>query len=191
MKITVLPTRLAGVKIIEPKVFGDARGFLMETFNRAEFAAAGIEHDFVQDNHSRSVRGTLRGLHFQAQQPQGKLVRAVRGEIFDVAVDLRRESPTFGEWIGVTLSEANKRQLWIPPRFAHGFCALEDATEVVYKCTEYYAPEHERTLLWSDPELDIAWPALDPVLSPKDEKGLTLTELFPSAARSAYGEIGC
>lgn len=172
MKITA--TRIPDVKLIEPKVFGDERGFFMETWNRRAFAEAGIDHDFVQDNHSRSVKHTLRGLHYQIQQPQGKLVRVTRGEVFDVAVDLRRHSGTFGQWVGEYLSEDNQRMLWVPPGFAHGFLVTSDIAEFQYKCTDFYAPEYERCLLWSDPSLNIHWPAVGKAelrLSQKDEDG--------------------
>ena len=172
-------TPIPDLMVVEPQVFGDERGFFMETWRRSIFAEHGIP-DFVQDNHSRSARGVLRGLHFQIRQPQGKLVRVVVGEVFDVAVDLRRSSPTFGHWHGETLSASNKRQLWVPPGFAHGFYVTTEVAEFVYRCTDYYAPEHERTLLWNDPSVGIRWPIPDgesPVLSPKDEGGLTLDEL--------------
>jgi len=171
-----VPTDLPGVVVIEPKVFADPRGFFMETFHAKRFRDNGLPDAFVQDNHSQSARGTLRGLHYQIQHPQGKLVRAIRGEIYDVAVDLRRSSPHFGRWVGVTLSAANRRQLYIPPGFAHGFCALEDETEMVYKCTDLYSPQHERTLLWSDPALGIPWPIDQPLLSGKDQIGLALRQ---------------
>ncbi len=169
-------TALAGMYLIEPRVFEDSRGFFMETYHQAKFADAGIAAMFVQDNHSRSGRGTLRGLHYQIQHAQGKLVRVVRGEIFDVGVDLRRDSPTFGQWAGEILSEENKRQLYIPPGFAHGFCVLSEIAEVTYKCTDLYHPEHERSLLWNDPQLGITWPIDDPILSPKDEAGIPLAD---------------
>lgn len=175
-----LPTLLPGVLLIQPKVVGDDRGFLMETFREAEFAAAGIEGPFVQENHSLSRRGTLRGLHYQIRQPQGKLVRAVAGSIFDVAVDLRRRSPDFGRWIGAELSAANRQQMWIPGGFAHGFYVLSEAAEVVYKLTDYYAPEWERTLLWNDARLGIEWPLLDnlpPLLSARDARGTPLDQV--------------
>jgi dTDP-4-dehydrorhamnose 3,5-epimerase len=171
-----LPAGLAGVVIIEPKVFDDERGFFMETFHRQKFAAAGIDVEFVQDNHSRSRRGVLRGLHYQLAHPQGKLVRAVSGRIFDVAVDLRRGSPTFGSWYGCELTESNRRQIYIPAGFAHGFCVLSDSADVIYKCTALYHPDDERTLLWNDPPLGIQWPVADPVVSPKDARGRTLAD---------------
>jgi len=162
----VVDTALPEVKLIEPAVFGDDRGFFMESWNAAAFARAGLDLGFVQDNHSRSARGVLRGLHYQLRQPQGKLVRVVRGAVFDVAVDIRRSSPNFGRWVGVTLSEVNKRMLWVPPGFAHGFLSLEDGTEFLYKCTDFYAPDDEHSLLWSDPALAIDWP-LDEIGTPQ------------------------
>ena len=167
-------TRLAipDVVLIEPKVFGDARGFFFESFNQKAFnEATGTQHEFVQDNHSRSAKGVLRGLHYQVQQPQGKLVRVVRGAVFDVAVDIRKGSPTFGQWVGEELSEDNHRQLWVPPGFAHGFVMLSDAAEFLYKTTDYYAPQFERCIMWNDPTLDIDWPTQLPILSDKDSKG--------------------
>lgn len=168
MKVTA--AGIAGVLIIEPQVFGDDRGFFFESFNQRRWqAATGLQCSFVQDNHSRSARGVLRGLHYQIEQPQGKLVRCVVGEVFDVAVDLRRESPTLGRWVGAHLSAENKRQLWIPEGFAHGFLVLSDVAEFLYKTTAYYAPQHERTIAWNDPDLKIDWPAgIQPLLSPKD-----------------------
>lgn len=179
----IIETSIPDVLIIEPKVFGDERGFFYESFNAAAFeAATGLKRQFVQDNHSKSQRGVLRGLHYQIQQPQGKLVRVVAGEVCDVAVDLRRSSPSFGRWTGVLLNAENKRQLWIPEGFAHGFVVLSETAEFLYKTTDYYAPEHERSLLWNDPELGIDWP-LDtpPQLSAKDQAGKLLrdAELFP------------
>lgn len=174
----VLPTELPGVLVMEPKVFGDARGFFLESFNRRVFReATGLDPDFVQDNHSRSARGVLRGLHYQLRQPQGKLVRVVRGSVFDVAVDLRRSSPTFGRWVGETLSEDNHRQLWIPPGFGHGFVVLSDVADFLYKATDYYAPEDERCIAWNDPAIGIRWPvAGKPQLSAKDAGAALLTE---------------
>jgi dTDP-4-dehydrorhamnose 3,5-epimerase len=171
------PTSIPDVIAIKPKVFGDERGFFMETYQAEQFAAAGIDFDFVQDNHSGSRRGVLRGLHYQIRNPQGKLVRVIAGEIFDVAVDLRRSSPTFGQWVGQCLSAENKLQLWIPPGFAHGFYVLSDWAELVYKATDLYAPEWERTLIWNDPAVGIHWPLPDeqaPGLSPKDIQGSPL-----------------
>lgn len=175
----VLATILPDVFILEPKVFGDARGFFFESYNKREFrGATGLDVDFVQDNHSRSSRGVLRGLHYQIAQPQGKLVRCVSGEIFDVAVDLRRGSPTFGRWVGNLLSAENRRQLWIPPGFAHGFLVLSESADFLYKTTDYYAPEYERCLRWDDPDLAIDWPmAGAPVLSDKDRAGKWLREV--------------
>jgi len=169
----VIQTAISEVLIIEPRVFGDDRGFFFESFNaRAWEEATGVRCDFVQDNHSRSAKGVLRGLHYQLRQPQGKLVRVVAGEIFDVAVDIRRNSRTFGNWVGVHLSAENKRQLWVPEGFAHGFLVLSDAAECLYKTTDYYAPEHERTIAWNDPDLAIAWPTdAAPALSAKDQAG--------------------
>ena len=166
MKFTETP--LPGVILIEPRVFGDARGFFMETYRADLFQSHGIDETFVQDNHSRSARGVLRGLHYQEPYPQGKLVRCTRGELFDVAVDIRRGSPAFGKWYGITLSEENKSMLWIPAGFAHGFCALTDDAELVYKTTEIYRPEHDRAVLWNDPEIAIEWPIAEPSLSAKD-----------------------
>ena len=178
-----LPTRLPDVVLIEPEVRGDQRGFFMETWHTRKFAAAGIEAAFVQDNHSRSIQGTLRGLHLQTCQPQGKLIWVIAGEIFDVAVDLRKSSPTFRRWVGLTLSAANRHQLWVPPGFAHGFYVLSTAAEIIYKCTDFYAPEHERTLRWNDPELAIDWPLTaghPPILSAKDATGVALRDLIVS-----------
>jgi dTDP-4-dehydrorhamnose 3,5-epimerase len=180
MKIS--PTRLPEVLLIEPKVFGDARGFFLETWNERGFEAAGIRARFVQDNHSRSERNVLRGLHYQIRQPQGKLVRVVAGEIFDVAVDIRRSSPDFGRWEGIRLSAASHDMLWVPIGFAHGFCVLSDFAEVLYKTTDFYAPEHERCILWNEPELRVEWPLPGaPILSAKDASGVRLrdAETFP------------
>lgn len=174
MKVT--PTAIADVLIIEPKVFGDERGFFYESFNQKAFAdATGLSVSFVQDNHSRSAKGVLRGLHYQVQQPQGKLVRVVRGAVFDVAVDIRKGSRTFGKWVGLELSEANHRQVWIPPGFAHGFAVVSESAEVLYKATEYYAPAHERCISWNDTELGIEWPLSAPLLSEKDQQGRLLS----------------
>lgn len=171
----VTPTALPDVLLVEPRVFGDDRGFFYESWNRRAFAAAGIDVDFVQDNHSRSRRGVLRGLHYQVERAQGKLVRAVAGEVFDAVVDLRRSSATFGRSVGVVLSAANRRMLWVPPGFAHGFLVLSEDAEFLYKTTDYWFPEHERTLLWSDPALAIDWPlAGPPVLAAKDAVGTPL-----------------
>jgi dTDP-4-dehydrorhamnose 3,5-epimerase len=176
MPYTVTQTALPEVLILEPKVFGDERGFFFESFNQRDFQrATGLDVNFVQDNHSRSSRGVLRGLHYQIQHPQGKLVRVTQGEVFDVAVDLRRSSPTFGRWAGVTLSAANHRQLWIPPGFAHGFVVTSESADFLYKTTDYWHPEHERSLLWNDPALGIDWPLLTPpTLAAKDTAGLVL-----------------
>jgi dTDP-4-dehydrorhamnose 3,5-epimerase len=176
-----ITTEIPGVIVVDPKVFEDERGFFMETFHQPRFVANGIELPFVQDNHSRSKRGVVRGLHYQLRHPQGKLVRVVRGEIFDVALDLRRSSATFGKWFGTTLSEANRRQLYVPPGLAHGFCVVSDAAEVLYKTTDVYHPEDERTVQWDDPEIGIDWPVRDPVISTKDAKGTPLrdAECYP------------
>ena len=166
-----VPTRLPEVVLIKPRVFGDARGFFFETWQEQQFSAAGIAMPFVQDNHSHSTRHTLRGLHFQILQPQGKLVRVTRGEVFDVAVDIRRSSPRFGQWVCVVLSDTNRHMLWAPPGFAHGYLALSEEIDFVYKCTNYYAPQHERAIRWNDPHLDIEWPlpsGVTPILSGKD-----------------------
>jgi dTDP-4-dehydrorhamnose 3,5-epimerase len=172
------------VLLLRPKVFGDARGFFLESWNQQKFAAAGLDVDFVQDNHSRSGRDILRGLHYQVRNTQGKLVRVVSGAVFDVAVDLRRSAPTFGRWVGVELSAANNHLLWVPPGFAHGFLVLSDSADFIYKCTDYYAPEHERSILWSDPAIGIRWPlraGVQPLLSGKDAAGVLLrdAETFP------------
>ncbi|MDR2330501.1 MAG: dTDP-4-dehydrorhamnose 3,5-epimerase, partial [Comamonas sp.] len=169
-----IDTALPGVKIIEPKVFGDARGFFYESFNQRAFdAAVGQHYDFVQDNHSKSSRGVLRGLHYQLEQAQGKLVRVVQGRVIDVAVDIRKSSATFGHWVAVELSEDNQRQLWVPPGFAHGFVVVSDTAEFLYKTTDYYAPAHERCIIWNDAQLSIDWQlnGLEPQLSAKDQQG--------------------
>jgi dTDP-4-dehydrorhamnose 3,5-epimerase len=174
------PTEIPDVCLVEPKVFGDERGFFMETYRDSLFTDAGIPASFVQDNHSGSRQGILRGLHFQIRQAQGKLVRAVAGEIFDVAVDLRRSSPFFGKWAGAVLSAQNKRQLWVPPGFAHGYYVISEWAEVIYKVTDYYAPQYERSLLWNDPAIGIAWPlvnGMQPTLSAKDAVGKPLSEV--------------
>jgi dTDP-4-dehydrorhamnose 3,5-epimerase len=173
------PTRLPEVILIKPRVFSDARGHFFETWHGNAFANAGIGAVFVQDNHSHSIRNTLRGLHFQIEQPQGKLVRVCRGEVFDVAVDIRRSSPYFGQWVGVTLSEANHHMLWVPPGFAHGYLVVSEKTDFVYKCTDYYAPQHERAIRWDDPELAIEWPlpaGVTPLLSAKDAAAPALSQ---------------
>ncbi len=181
-----IPTELPDVLILEPRVFGDDRGFFYESFNARSFeAATGVKTAFVQDNHSRSARGVLRGLHYQIEQAQGKLVRVTHGEVYDVAVDLRRGSPSFGRWVGVHLSAANKRQLWVPAGFGHGFLVLSEFAEFLYKTTDYYAPAHERAIVWNDPTLAIDWPLpegfAEPLLSAKDRGGKRLSEaeLFP------------
>ncbi|MDV1074623.1 dTDP-4-dehydrorhamnose 3,5-epimerase [Klebsiella pasteurii] len=175
----IIDTKIADVKIIHPKVFGDARGFFMETFEKKRYQEMlNIEFDFVQDNHSRSTKGVLRGLHFQTQHAQGKLVRVVRGEVFDVAVDIRPDSPTFGQWEGIILSEENKTQFWIPPGLAHGFVVLSDIADFEYKCTDYYNPGFEGCILWNDVDIGIEWPEKSPLLSEKDSQGKTLKELF-------------
>lgn len=172
-----ITTEIPDVLIIEPKVFGDARGFFFESFNQESFKKiTGLDVTFVQDNHSRSAKGVLRGLHYQINRPQGKLVRVVRGVVFDVAVDIRKSSPTFGRWVGVELSESNNRQLWVPPGMAHGFMVLSEVADFLYKTTDYYAPEYERCISWADPQLDIKWPdlGLDPILSNKDSVAVNL-----------------
>ena len=174
----VINTRIDGVKIIEPKVFGDSRGFFLETFEKQRYQSLlDINFDFVQDNYSRSTKNVLRGLHFQKINPQGKLVRVVRGEVFDVAVDIRKDSPTYGQWEGVILSEENKKQFWIPPGLAHGFAVLTDIADFEYKCTDYYFPQYEECLLWNDPSVAIAWPVTQPLLSEKDKLGKFLKDL--------------
>jgi len=180
--MNVVPTAIPEVRILEPRVFGDARGFFLESWNARAFAIAGIRAEFVQDNHSRSAKNVLRGLHYQIQQPQGKLIRVIAGEVFDVAVDLRRSSPTFGRWVGVALSAENKRMAWVPAGFGHGFLVVSDVAEVLYKTTTYYAPEDERTIAWNDPDLAIEWPlAATPVLSAKDAAGARFrdAEVYP------------
>jgi dTDP-4-dehydrorhamnose 3,5-epimerase len=175
----VIDTKISDVKIIQPKVFGDARGFFVETFEKKRYQEMlNINLDFVQDNHSRSTKGVLRGLHFQTQHAQGKLVRVVRGEVFDVAVDIRPDSPTFGQWEGVILSEENKTQFWIPPGLAHGFVVLSDIADFEYKCTDYYNPAFEGCVVWNDADIGIDWPEKNPLLSEKDKLGKTLKELF-------------
>lgn len=174
-----IPTDIPDLLLIEPKVYRDERGFFMETYQQRLFVEAGLPDNFVQDNHSGSHKGILRGLHYQVSQPQGKLVRAVVGEVFDVAVDLRKSSPTFGRWVGARLSAENKRIFWIPPGFGHGYYVLSDWAEFVYKATDFYAPEYERTILWNDPQIGIEWPLLDgnaPLLSSKDAAGKLLSQ---------------
>jgi dTDP-4-dehydrorhamnose 3,5-epimerase len=172
----VVPTELPEVLILEPRVHGDSRGFFYETFQAGRYAGVGISGPFVQDNLSRSVRGTLRGLHFQEPRAQGKLVQVLRGTVWDVAVDVRRGSPRFGRWIALELSETTPRQLWIPPGFAHGFCVLSDSADFFYKCTELYSPESERSVAWDDPAIGIAWPVEEPLLSPKDRAAPRLAD---------------
>jgi dTDP-4-dehydrorhamnose 3,5-epimerase len=176
MKVTV--TRIPDVLIIEPKVFGEERGFFYESFNQKAFQeATGLDVEFVQDNHSKSAKNVLRGLHYQIQQPQGKLVRVVQGEVFDVAVDIRKSSPTYGQWVGEILSADNKKQLWVPPGFAHGFVVLSETAEFLYKTTDYYAPQFERSLLWNDPEVGIEWPFEEtPTLAAKDAAAFCMCE---------------
>jgi dTDP-4-dehydrorhamnose 3,5-epimerase len=175
--VNVLATAIPEVRLLEPKVFGDARGFFFESYNRRALAALGIADEFVQDNHSRSARNVLRGLHYQIRQPQGKLVRVIAGEVLDVAVDIRRSSPTFGRWVSFVLSAENKRMAWIPAGFAHGFVVRSESAEFLYKTTDYYAPEHERSIAWNDPDIAVDW-QLDgaPVLSAKDRDGRRLRE---------------
>jgi dTDP-4-dehydrorhamnose 3,5-epimerase len=181
MQIT--QAEISDVLILEPRLFGDSRGFFYESFNQQVFRdKTGVDTPFVQDNHSRSMQNVLRGLHYQIQQPQGKLVRVIQGAIFDVAVDLRRQSPTFAQWVGWELSAENRRQIWVPPGFAHGFVVLSETAEVLYKTTDYYAPQHERCIRWDDPDLAIAWPLQSPpILSAKDEAGqpLRMAEVYP------------
>jgi len=177
-----VPMSIPDVVLIEPRVFGDARGFFFESWNVRDFAEGGIDAEFVQDSHSRSVKGVLRGLHYQICQPQGKLIRVIAGEIFDVVVDIRKSSSTCGRHVGLRLSAASYQMLWVPPGFAHGFCVLSEFAEILYKQTAYYAPQHERSLLWNDPELAIDWPlAGTPILSEKDKAGLSFrqAEIFP------------
>jgi dTDP-4-dehydrorhamnose 3,5-epimerase len=176
--MNITPTEIPDVLIIEPRVFEDQRGFFFESYNEKIFQEkTGLDVQFVQDNHSRSAQNVLRGLHYQIEQPQGKLVRVVAGEIFDVVVDLRKNSPTFGQWVGSTLSAHNKRQLWVPIGFAHGFCVISDFAEVLYKTSDYYAPQHERCVIWNDPNLAIAWPLQgEPTVSAKDQAGVAFKE---------------
>lgn len=178
------PLEIEDVVLVTPRVWNDERGFFFEGWHEEKFRDAGIDARFVQENHSRSSRGTLRGLHYQIRHTQGKLVRVMAGEVFDVAVDIREGSRTFGRWVGVTLSEDNRNSLWIPPGFAHGFYVISESADLLYKCTDVYSPEHERVLLWNDPEIDVAWPLLDdgrPILSPKDAAGTSFrdAEIFP------------
>jgi dTDP-4-dehydrorhamnose 3,5-epimerase len=176
--VKFVPTPLPGVLLIEPRLFPDERGFFLESYQKKLFSEAGITFDFVQDNHSKSCQGVLRGLHYQIQQPQGKLLRVVAGEIYDVAVDIRRSSPTFGKWFGTYLSAENKQMLWVPPGFAHGFYVTSPEAELLYKATDYYAPQWERSIVWNDPAVNIQWPLKGekPILSPKDEAGILLSD---------------
>jgi len=175
--ITVVPTDIPDVLLVKPKVFEDARGFFFESYNQADYEAAGLPAKFVQDNHSRSQKNTLRGLHAQWRRPQGKLIRVIKGEVFDVAVDVRKKSPTYKRWVGVTLSEKNFQQMYIPPGFIHGFCVLSETAEFEYKVTDYYDPQGEWHVLWNDPDLGIRWPVADPILSPKDQNGDRLKDI--------------
>lgn len=180
--MNIVPTAIPDVLIIEPKVFEDERGFFYESYNKRALSEHGIDREFVQDNHSRSVRNVLRGLHYQIRQPQGKLVRVISGEVFDVAVDIRRSSKTFGQWVGVNLSDNNRRQLWVPEGFAHGFLVISETAEFIYKCTDYYAPEQERTIMWNDERLGIEWPVIDElIMSEKDKAGIPFSsaECYP------------
>ena len=189
----VLETELPGVLVLEPKVLGDERGFFMEMFHAARYEQLGIFGPFVQDNLSRSVKGTLRGLHFQEPRAQGKLAQVLSGEVFDVVVDVRRDSPTFAKWVGVRLSAANRLQLWVPPGFAHGFCVLSDSADFMYKCTELYSPETERVIAWNDPHLAIRWPVEKPILSAKDAGAPTLgaAPVLPSySGRASVARAG-
>jgi dTDP-4-dehydrorhamnose 3,5-epimerase len=176
--VNVLPTKLSGVLVVEPDVHRDERGFFLESYHADKYRAAGIALDFVQDNHSRSTRGTLRGLHAQWRRPQGKLVRVLSGEIWDVAVDVRKRSPTFGQWVGVTLDSERHRQIWVPPGFVHGFCVTSDTAEVEYKCTDVYDPGGELGVRWNDPRIGIEWPVAEPVLSRKDAEAPLLADVL-------------
>jgi len=187
MSLKVTEKSLPGILLIEPDVHKDDRGFFLETYHRKKYSDVGIDHLFVQDNHSHSRQGTLRGLHYQLNRPQGKIVYVVSGEIFDVAVDIRRGSPTFGRWAGTTLSEVNKRQIYIPEGFAHGFCVLSTTADVIYKCTDLYVPGDENGILWSDPTVDITWPIESPILSEKDRKYPKLKEI-PENLLPIYGD---
>lgn len=178
----IIETALPGVLIIEPRVFGDHRGFFLETFQAERYREAGITLPFVQDNHSRSGQGVLRGLHFQRSRPQGKLVSVSRGAVYDVAVDINPDSPTCGQFVGIELNDENHRQLWIPPGYAHGFCVLSEVADFQYKCTDYYIPEDEGGLLWNDPEINIPWPIEQPLLSAKDQRNPTLAQLLDGNA---------
>ena len=184
----VKPTELPEVLLIEPQAHRDDRGFFLESYHAERYARAGLTAAFVQDNHSRSDRGTLRGLHLQLARPQGKLIRVTRGEIFDVAVDVRRGSPRFGQWVGVVLSEAGFEQLWVPEGFAHGFCVMSEVAELQYKCTDFYDPGSELTIVWDDPDLAVAWPVEDPLLSEKDRKGRRLADCPPELLPTYHEE---
>jgi len=175
--VKVRETAIPGLLSIEPKVFEDQRGFFLESWQQKRYQEVGVSYPFVQDNVSRSKKGVLRGLHFQNPNPQGKLVYVLSGEVFDVIVDIRKGSPTFGEWFGTTLSEENKKQLFVPPGCAHGFCVTSDSALFAYKCSDYYSPESEKTLLWNDPDIKIEWPMVDPVITEKDQKGIALNAL--------------
>lgn len=175
-RMNILETSLPGVLILEPKTFSDDRGYFMETYNAARFRDSGLPDSFLQDNHSRSRKGVLRGLHYQEPNPQGKLVRCVRGSVFDVAVDIRRSSPHFGRWFGAELTEENRRMLWVPAGFAHGFCATSELADVIYKCTTLYEPQHDRSIAWNDPRIGIEWPVSEPLLSGKDAAAPRLTD---------------
>jgi dTDP-4-dehydrorhamnose 3,5-epimerase len=187
MSLQITKCTLPEVLLVTPRVFGDERGFLLETYSEREFAAAGITTRFVQDNQSRSRRGVLRGLHYQLEHPQGKLVRVTRGKIFDVAADIRRGSPTFGKWVGVVLDDEKKQALWIPPGFAHGFCVVSDEADVAYKATDFYTPSAEKGIRWNDPLLGIEWPIESPTLSDKDLKYAPLTSASPDLPKYAGG----
>ena len=184
MPYTVIPTAIPDVLILEPKVFGDSRGFFFESFNAKDFAnVTGLDVNFVQDNHSKSAKGVLRGLHYQLQQAQGKLVRVTQGAVFDVAVDIRKSSPTFGKWVGCELSDTNHRQFWVPAGFAHGFVVISESADFLYKTTDYYAPAHEKCIAWNDPSIGIQWPeGITPLLSTKDQQGVSLKEAEAAAA---------
>jgi dTDP-4-dehydrorhamnose 3,5-epimerase len=184
MPYTVIPTAIPDVLILEPEVFGDSRGFFFESFNAKDFAnVTGLDVNFVQDNHSKSAIGVLRGLHYQLQQAQGKLVRVTQGAVFDVAVDIRKSSPTFGKWVGCELSDTNHRQFWVPAGFAHGFVVISESADFLYKTTDYYAPAHERCIAWNDPSIGIQWPeGITPLLSVKDQQGVSLKEAEAAAA---------
>jgi dTDP-4-dehydrorhamnose 3,5-epimerase len=185
--VKITPSRIPEVLVIEPDVFGDSRGFFLESWHAQKFAAQGLDVSFVQDNHSRSSRGVLRGLHYQLEQPQGKLVRVVCGAVFDVAVDIRRGSPTFGQWVAAELSGENHRQLYVPPGFAHGFCVLSDSADFLYKCTDFYAPQYEHGIRWNDPDIGIDWPGEDFTISDKDARSGLLSEMHDKLPRYEGG----